>query len=67
MNDFIENLIVEFPGGKVELEWYDWIGLTVFAGLTVFGAIKLSKHIKKLEASKSGVRIETKSKEQEEN
>ncbi len=67
MNDFIENLIVEFPGGKVELEWYDWIGLAAVVGLTVVGSIKLSKQIKRIEASKSGVRIETKNKEQEEN
>lgn len=67
MGDFIENLIVEFPGGKVELEWYDWIGLAAVVGFAVIGSIKLSKQIKKIEASKSGVRIETKNNEQKEN
>ena len=54
MGIFNENLIVEFPGGKVESAWYDWIGLAVIE------SIILSKSIKKLDAKLSGVRIETK-------
>ncbi len=60
MGSFIENLIVEFPGGKFETEWYDWIGIAVVAGLVVFGTIKVSKEIKKFNATKAGVSIETK-------
>lgn len=60
MGSFIENLIVEFPDGKFETEWYDWIGIAVVAGLVVFGTIKVSKEIKKFNATKAGVSIETK-------
>ena len=60
MGIFNENLIVEFPGGKVESAWYDWIGLAAIAGLAVIESIILSKSIKKLDAKLSGVRIETK-------
>jgi len=67
MGDFIEKFIVEFPEGKVELEWYDWIGLTAVAGLAVIGLIHFSKQIKKFEASTSGINIETKANEKEEN
>lgn len=61
MGDFIENLIVEFPGGKVELNWWDYIlGGVAICG-TLYGLCKLSKSLVSVRVSKNGVSVKTRS------
>lgn len=61
MGDFIENLIVEFPGGKVELNWCDYIfgGFVIFG--TLYGLYELSKSLDSVSVSKNGVSVKTRS------
>lgn len=61
MGDFIENLIVEFPGGKVETTWWDYLGIGAIIGLTVFGIYKLSKSLDSVNVNKNGVTVKTRS------
>ena len=61
MGDFIENLIVEFPGGKVELNWLDEIfGVLAIFG-TLYGLYKLSKSLDSVSVSENGVSVKTRS------
>lgn len=62
----VENLVVDFPGGKVDLKWWDWVlGGAVLGGLT-FGAYKLSKGLNRVDVSRGRVLIDFKKDSDEE-
>lgn len=60
LEEIANNLIVEFPGGKIEVKPWDWILGGIIIGGCLYTLHEVSKRVKKVEVSGKSVTVEFK-------